>query len=151
VRPETREKLLASIRRIVKAECEASGAVVAPVFQMTRHLPITVNDESMMKTLAASFKEYFKDNFDTNIMATTISEDFSVLATPQGRPCAFWHWGGIDEALWDRSLREGKLDVIPANRTARFAPVKQPTMQTGIDALCIAALAFFDEKLQNKL
>ena len=51
VRPETREKLLASIRRIIKAECEASGSTVAPVFKMTRHLPNTVNDESMMKSL----------------------------------------------------------------------------------------------------
>jgi metal-dependent amidase/aminoacylase/carboxypeptidase family protein len=151
VRPETREKLLASIRRVVKAECEASGAMAAPVFKMTRHLPITVNDESMTKTLAASFKEYFRDNFDANIMTTTISEDFSVLAASQGRPYVFWHWGGIEEGLWDQRLEEGRLDDIPANHTARFAPVIQPTMRTGINALCVAALAFFDEKLQHKL
>jgi metal-dependent amidase/aminoacylase/carboxypeptidase family protein len=151
VRPETREKLLASIRRIVKAECEASGSTVAPVFRMTRHLPNTVNDESMMKTLVKSFSEYFGDDFDANIPTTTISEDFSVLATAQGRPCAFWHWGGIEEGLWDQRLKEGRIDDIPANHTARFAPVIQPTMRTGINALCVAALAFFDEKLQHRL
>ncbi|KAH8661238.1 amidohydrolase [Ilyonectria robusta] len=147
VRPETREKLLASIRRVVIAECEASGATVAPVFKMTRHLPVTVNDESMMKTLEMSFKEHFGDDFDSNIMATTIAEDFSVLASSQGKPCAFWHWGGIEEGLWDQRLKEGRLDDIPANHTARFAPVIQPTMRTGINALCIAALTFFNQKL----
>jgi metal-dependent amidase/aminoacylase/carboxypeptidase family protein len=151
VRPETREKLLASIRRIIKAECEASGSTVPPVFKMTRHMPNTVNDESMMKTLVKSFSEYFEDEFDANIPTTTISEDFSVLATSQGRPSAFWHWGGIEEGLWDQRLKEGKIDDIPANHTARFAPVIQPTMRTGIHALCVAALAFFDERLQYRL
>ncbi|CCF36985.1 amidohydrolase [Colletotrichum higginsianum] len=147
VRPETREKLLASIRRVVEAECEASGATAAPVFKMTRHLPVTVNDESMTTTLAAGFREHFGSDFDANITATTISEDFSVLATSQGKPCAFWHWGGIEEGLWDQKLKEGRLEEIPANHTARFAPVIQPTLQTGIDALCVAALTFFRKKL----
>jgi metal-dependent amidase/aminoacylase/carboxypeptidase family protein len=151
VRPETREQLLASIQRIVKAECEASSAMAAPVFKMTRHLPITVNDESMMKTLVTSFKGHFKDDFDANIMTTTISEDFSILAASQGKPSVFWHWGGIGQELWDQKLEEGRLDDIPANHTARFAPVIQPTMRTGIDALCVAALAFFNEKLEHKL
>lgn len=151
VRPETREKVLAAIRRIVTAECEASGSTVPPVFKMTRHLPNTVNDESMMKTLAKSFSEHFGDRFDANIPTTTIAEDFSVLATSQGRPCAFWHWGGVEEGLWDQRLKEGRIDDIPANHTARFAPVIQPTMQTGINALCIAALTFLNERLQQKL
>lgn len=151
VRPETREKFLSSIQRIVKAECEASGSTIPPVFKMTRYLPNTVNDESMMKTLARSFKEHFGDDFDANIPTTTISEDFSVLATSQGRPCVFWHWGGIEEGLWDRKLKEGRIDDIPANHTARFAPVIHPTMRTGIHALCVAAFAFFEEKTQQKL
>ncbi|KFZ03173.1 hypothetical protein V502_11171 [Pseudogymnoascus sp. VKM F-4520 (FW-2644)] len=151
VRPQTREKLLTSIRRIVKAECEASGSTVEPVFRMTRHLPNTVNDESMMKTLAKSFSEHFGDNFDANIPTTTIAEDFSVLATSQGRPCAFWHWGGIEEGLWDQRLKEGRIDDIPANHTARFAPAIHPTMRTGINALCVAALAFLDKKSQQSL
>lgn len=149
VRPETRKKLLTSIRRIIHAECEASGSTVPPVFRMTRHLPNTVNDSSMMKTLVKSFGEYFGDKFDANIPTTTISEDFSVLATSQGRPCVFWHWGGIEEGLWDRMAEEGRIDDIPANHTARFAPVIQPTMRTGIDALCVAALAFFDRDVSQ--
>jgi len=151
VRPETREKLLSSIRRIVKAECEASGSTVAPVFKMTRFLPNTINDESMMNTLAKSFSKHFGDNFDANIPTTTISEDFSVLATSQGRPCVFWHFGGIEEGLWDQRAREGRIDDIPANHTARFAPVVQPTMRTGIQALCVAALTFFGLEVGHRL
>ncbi|KAI1815522.1 amidohydrolase [Poronia punctata] len=149
VKPETRVKLLASIRRIVKAECEASGSTIAPAFRITRHLPNTVNDEWMAKTLAKSFDEHFQGSFDPDIPTTTIAEDFSVLATSQGRPSAFWHWGGIDETLWDQKLNEGRIDDIPANHTARFAPTIHPTLQTGVHALCVAALTFFDEKLRR--
>jgi metal-dependent amidase/aminoacylase/carboxypeptidase family protein len=151
VRTETREKLLASIRRIVKAECEASGATIAPIFKMTRHMPTTVNDESMMKTLVASFKEHFEDEFDADIVTTTISEDFSILGVSQNKPCAFWHWGGVEAELWDQKMTEGRVNDIPANHTSRFAPVIQPTMQTGVHALCVAALAFFEDKSQHKL
>ncbi|KAK0622564.1 amidohydrolase [Immersiella caudata] len=143
VKPETRQKLLASMGRIVNAECEASGATVPPVFKMTRHLPNTFNDEAMTKTLSKSFTEHFGGSFDPNIPTTTIAEDFSILATSQGRPCAFWHWGGIEEGLWDAKAKEGATEDIPANHTSRFAPAIQPTMQTGIDALCVAALTFF--------
>lgn len=145
VKPETREKLLASIQRIVKAECEASGSTVPPVFKMTRHLPSTFNDELMTKTLSQSFEEHFENSFDPNIPTTTIAEDFSILATSRGRPCVFWHWGGIEEGVWDQHLKEGTTEEIPANHTSRFAPAIQPTMQTGIEALCVAALTFFGQ------
>jgi metal-dependent amidase/aminoacylase/carboxypeptidase family protein len=153
VRPETREKLLASIRRVVKAECEASGSTIPPVFKVTRHLPNTVNDESMMRTLESSFAKHFGERYDRDIPTTTISEDFSVLGTSVGKPCAFWHWGGIEEGLWDQKVKERRVEDIPANHTARFAPAIQPTMRTGIEALCVAALAFFQgkEKVQSRI
>jgi metal-dependent amidase/aminoacylase/carboxypeptidase family protein len=151
VRPETRAKLVSSIRRIVKAECEASGSPVDPVFKITRHLPNTVNDESMSKTLARSFCEHFGERFDPDIPTTSISEDFSVLATSQGKPCVFWHWGGVEAKLWDQMAEEGRTEDIPANHTAQFAPVVQPTMSTGIQAFCVAALTFFGGKTQHHL
>lgn len=149
VRPGTREKLLSSIRRIVKAECEASGSPVEPEFKMTRHLPNTVNDESMAKTLARSFSDHFGERFEPDIPTTSISEDFSVLATSQGKPCVFWHWGGVEEKLWDQMAKEGRTEDIPANHTAQFAPVIQPTMSTGTEAFCVAALTFFGGKTQH--
>lgn len=151
VRPETREKLLSSIHRVVRAECEASGSPTPPSFKITRHLPTTVNDESMMRTLTRSFSAHFGDAFDADIPTTTIAEDFSVLATSQGRPCAFWHWGGVDAELWDRRLEEGRIDQVPANHTARFAPVVQPTLRTGVEALSVAALAFLGGGLGQRL
>lgn len=144
VRPDTREKLLASIRRVVEAECQASSATAPPSYKITRHLPVTVNDGPMMKKLTGTFEDHFGDVYDSDMPATTLSEDFSVLATSQGKPSVFWHWGGVDHEFWDKKVKEGRtLEDIPANHTSKFAPVLDPTMRTGIDALVVAALTFF--------
>lgn len=148
VRPETREKLLASIRRVVEAECQASDATAPPQYKITRHLPVTVNDASMMKTLTGSFRHHFGDAFDADLPATTLSEDFSVLATSKGKPSLFWHWGGVEAEFWDKKAAEGRtLEDVPANHTSKFAPVLDPTMRTGTDALVIGALTFLNEQL----
>jgi metal-dependent amidase/aminoacylase/carboxypeptidase family protein len=151
VKPETRTKVLAAVRRIVKAECEASGATKEPIFKLTRYLPNTVNDGLMTKRLATSFTELFGDNFNPDIPITTIAEDFSILGTSQGRPCAFWHFGGTDESLWDRKVSEGKMEDVPMNHSSNFAPVIHPTMRTGVKALCIAALTFLNKSQHCKL
>lgn len=151
VRSETRAKLLHSIKRVVKAECEASGATKEPLIEVTRYLPNTVNDEAMANRLKVCFGEYFEGNFDSDIPVTTIAEDFSILATSQGVPCAFWHWGGIDPALWDEKLKQGRLQDVPVNHSSGFAPAIHPTMRTGIDTLCVAALEFFGQRPQHRL
>lgn len=147
VKPETREQLLASIRRVVDAECQASAATAPPVYKVTRHLPLTSNDAGMMNTLSGTFRAHFGDRYTSEMDTQTVSEDFSVLATSQNRPYVFWHIGGVEGSLWDQKEAEGRLlDDIPANHSSNFAPVLDPTMRTGIDALVIAALTFFQEK-----
>ena len=96
----------------------------------------------MTRLLSRNFAEHFGTDFDPDIPTTTIAEDFSILATSQGRPCVFWHWGGIEEGVWDEHAREGTTEDIPANHTSRFAPAIQPTLRTGVEALCVAALTF---------
>ena len=143
VKPETREKILSSIHRIVEAECMASGSPKPPQFRQTRRFPPTDNDRNITEQLALSFKEHFKDNFDADTPRTNVSEDFSTLGTSQGRPCSFWFIGGIDHGLWNAAERDGRLlEDVPGNHSAHFAPAVQPTMRAGVDALCLAALTF---------
>lgn len=143
VKPETREKIISSIRRIVEAECMASGSPKPPLFTPTRRFPPTVNDEKLATQLAEEFEGHFGHSFDGNVPATNASEDFSILGTSQGRPCAFWFVGGTDPELWDAAERKGTLlEDVPNNHSALFAPVVQPTLRTGVDALCLAALTF---------
>ncbi|MCJ1235970.1 hypothetical protein MMC14_003946 [Varicellaria rhodocarpa] len=141
---ETREKVLAAIRRIVKAECEASGAPDPPLIESTSSFPLTMNDESVTKKLAAAFGNAFKD-FDDDLPRVNGSEDFSYLGTSIGRPCSFWLIGGTDPKTFDDAKEKGRLsEDIPVNHSPFFAPVMQPTIGIGMDALTLAAMTFLD-------
>jgi amidohydrolase len=143
VKLETRQQIISSIKRIVEAECLASGSPKPPVITPTRRFPPTTNDKYAATQLAASFADHFEEDFDGDIPRTNVAEDFSTLATSQGVPSSFWLFGGIDPELWDKAQGDDALvQQIPGNHSALFAPVIQPTMKTGTDALCLAALTF---------
>jgi hypothetical protein len=40
------------------------------------------------------------------------------------------------------ALAEGRLDSLPGNHSPHFAPVIEPTLTTGIQALTVAARAW---------
>ncbi|KAL5365143.1 hypothetical protein BJX96DRAFT_181410 [Aspergillus floccosus] len=144
VKLDVREKIVAAIRRIVEAECAASGSPKPPVFTPTRRFPPTVNDGDAASRVAATFATHF-DDFDADVPRTNVSEDFSTLATCRDIPSCFWLLGGIDPELWDRAQAESRMEDIPGNHSALFAPVIQPTMRAGVDALCLAALTFLEK------
>ena len=139
----TRERVLSSMRRIVKAECEASKSPKDPLIEPTTRFPLTVNDDNIASELASSFTEWFKEDFDSGQPPINGSEDVSILASSIGKPYNFWFFGGIDHELWDRAQKEGRLfEDVPANHSAFYAPTIQPTLRVGYEALCVAALTF---------
>lgn len=143
IHASTREKVLAAIRRVVNAESEASNATKKPLIEPTSQFPFTNNDEEITKALEGTFGRHFGDQFDADAPRLGGSEDFSILATSVNRPCCFWTVGGIDHDKWDEAERNGTLDDdIPVNHSPFFAPVIQPTMKAGVDALAVAALTF---------
>ena len=95
----TREKVLASIRRIIKAECEASNSPKEPLIEATTRFPLTINDDDVASRLASSFGDFFKQDFDSDTPTVNGSEDVSVLATSINKPCNFWFVGMVDPVL----------------------------------------------------
>lgn len=138
-----RSRVLAAIRRIVKGECEASGCTKEPWIEETTKFPLSVNDEGVTNSVHDSFREFFGDRFDPNTAPSTASEDYSILGSSQGKPCCFWFFGGVDEKLWDEAKKKSRLaEDISVNHSPFFAPVIQPALGTGVNALCLAALTF---------
>ena len=73
------------------------------------------------------------------------SEDFSDIPTALGVPYTYWGIGGIDPDVdvYRAAARAGGVSQdIPVNHAATFAPVLQPTLDTGTQALVVAALAW---------
>jgi hippurate hydrolase len=138
----TRTRVLEAIERVVRAECEASGAPEAPEFERTAAFPPTVNSEEATRRVADAFAAYFGDKAAT-IGLQTASEDMSKIPQAFGVPFTYWGIGGIDPEMYAEAVRNGTVDRdVPVNHSPTFAPVPQPTLDTGVNALTVASLAW---------
>ncbi|MCJ1391752.1 hypothetical protein MMC18_004617 [Xylographa bjoerkii] len=140
--PEIQERLLIGIKRIVHAECVASGATQEPTIKTIMHAPPTINAQAPYEVLNESFHAYFQGDLCKG-EPKGASEDFSILATARNAPYLFWNFGCVDPDQWAEAERKGTTAQIPGPHTARFAPAIQPTMSTAVDSFALAALTFF--------
>jgi len=71
------------------------------------------------------------------------SEDFSDIPNALGTPYTYWGLGGTDEQQYRTAEDAGRIaQDIPVNHSSTFAPVIQPTLDSGTEALVVAALAW---------
>jgi amidohydrolase len=139
---QTRTTVLDAIRRIVIAECQASRSPSEPEFELYDRFPPTVNDADATARVHAAFAHHFGDAL-TELPLQSASEDFSDLPTALHVPYTYWGIGGTDPDTHRAAVAAGTVDTeIPVNHSAAFAPVIQPTLDTGTSALIIAALAW---------
>lgn len=137
---EVRSKTLASITRIAQAESTASGADKEPTVTSMHTFPVTVVDDDAMQAIAAVFREHFgTDRVVESPSPLAGSEDVGFFGTAAGVPTAFWFWGGYDQQRFEDAAAAGK--PVPSNHSPEFAPVLEPTLSTGIEALTVAALS----------
>jgi hippurate hydrolase len=138
----TRTAMLDAIRRIVTAECAASGSGRAPEFELYDRFPVTDNDEATTARVAEAFTSFFGDRA-VPIPQLPASEDFGEIPAALGVPYTYWAIGGTDPGAFAAAEQAGRLNQdIPVNHAAGFAPVVQPTVDTGTQALVVAALAW---------
>ena len=138
----TRSAMLDAIRRIVTAECQASRSSPDPEFEPYEHYPLTTNDDAATTRVADAFTACFGDRAQT-LPQQSASEDFSDIPAALGAPYTYWGIGGIDPDTYRAAEQAGRVQQdIPVNHSPKFAPVIQPTLDTGTQALITAALAW---------
>ncbi|KAJ5773048.1 Amidohydrolase [Penicillium paradoxum] len=140
-----RKRICASIHRIIEAECKAAGAVQKPEIKLVSSSPSTINDGRTIDALRETFQPYFGDDL-VDMEPPTASEDFSLLATAAGAPYVIWMFGGTDSQTWEDAVAKGTVDELPSNHSPFFAPVIQPTLRTGVDAIALGALTFLKKQ-----
>ena len=141
-----RTRILESVRRIVRAECDAGKCPKEPLFERTRDFPLTINHEETLGTVTEAFGKHFGDHFSTDLPAVLGSEDFGILGSAIDRPYVFWVFGGVGKEEWEEREKAGTLNELPVNHSPFFAPVIQPTLKTGMEALAVAFLGFAGKK-----
>jgi len=140
-----RARVLEKVERIVRAEATASGAEEEPIITFDHTLPPTINDVHATARLVLAFDAAFGEGTVIDPGMFTGSEDVSWFARDAGVPLVFWFWGGVDAQTYADAKAAGTIDRdIPTNHSPYFAPVLQPTLGRGVDALVVAAREFLD-------
>jgi hippurate hydrolase len=141
----TRSRMLEAIRRTVTAECQASGCMRDPELERFGRFPVTDNDPAVTNRVASAFGDFFGEKA-TTMAPLMASEDFSDVPTALGVAYTYWGLGGIDAETYRRAEAADRTGQdIPVNHSPAFAPVLQPTLDAGTQALVVAALAWLAE------
>ena len=143
---EVLQHTVASFRRVVYAECQASGDSRLPIIKKIEDVPPLMSDDDMIAFITEEFQNYFGKDRVERMSLNTAADDFGILA-PEGVPYACWNFGSEDYKKWQRAHDGGELDCLPGIYSSKYAPQIQPTLETETHALALAALAFLaDDK-----
>lgn len=137
-----RKRVLAAIERIVNAEAEASGAPRKPEITPLDRYPLNLNDEAASNRIAEAFRAHFSPARVHHTGPAPASEDFGCFGTAWHVPSVFWFVGGTDPETYAKAKAAGTLNKLPVNHSPQFAPVIHPTLETGVETLVVAALAW---------
>ena len=137
-----RKRVLAAIERVVNAEAEASGAPRKPEITPLDQYPLNFNDEAASNRIAEAFRAHFSSARVHHTGPAPASEDFGCFGTAWHVPSVFWFVGGTDPETYAKAKAAGTLNKLPVNHSPQFAPVIHPTLETGVETLVVAALAW---------
>lgn len=144
----TRDLVRNAVERIIGSEAAASAAPRPPDLTWMASAPLLVSDPAATEVTVAAFAKHFGERRLMPMPLVTASEDVGVFGEAAGIPTVFWFWGGLDTETVLAALRDGKLDSLPGNHSPQFAPLIEPTLSTGVQALVVAALTQFATSAQ---
>jgi len=137
-KPEVREKLLAGINRTAKAAAAMAGAP-EPVVEFGDGGAAVINDEAVVQRTVAALKSKFDAARVVQVPPITASEDFSEYVNA-GVPSMFFFVGVSDPQEVAESLKPGGKP-LPFNHSPFFAPVPEPSIKMGVQAMTTAVLS----------
>jgi amidohydrolase len=134
--PEVRAKILAGVTRTARAVAEMSGAP-SPVVVIDEGGKAVVNDAALTERTAKVFKAAFGDKAILAPAPGPASEDYSEFIIA-GVPSVFFNLGGLDPKAMAEARGAGR--PVAANHSPFFAPVPEPTIRTGVEAMSLAVI-----------
>lgn len=138
-----KDHIISAVERICCAECQASNAPRNPEITHIDSYPMTENDIEATEKLAEAFHAQFGDKaFETE--PASASEDFSIFGRNWKVPYVFWFVGGTDPKTFLEAQKNNTINNIPSNHSPMFAPVINPTLKTGLQAMMTAALVWLE-------
>lgn len=140
---DVRQKLLEGIKRIARAQAQSAGLPenLMPIVKIeSDYTPSTYNNPALTARVVRAMEASLGENRVMERPPSMGGEDFSQFGRTAEDVPTFIYWvGGVDPASW-RAASEGKIAPPPANHSPQFAPVPEPTLKTGVQAMTAAAL-----------
>ena len=139
-KPEVRQRILASIERIVKGVALTMNIPEdrAPVVKVSEGTGSTYNDPQLLERLSVAFKQALGEENVVKLPPIMASEDFGYFSLDQKIPTTIFWLGASDPAKVKQSRESGV--ALPGLHSALFAPVPEPTLRTGVKAMTSAVL-----------
>ncbi len=134
--PEVRKGLADGIQRTAAAVAAMAGAP-APDVKINTGATAVVNDAALAERTGAVFKAAFGAKAIREEEPGSASEDYSVFILA-GVPSMYFGIGGADPAKLADAKAKGV--ELPGNHSPMFAPLPEPSIRTGVEAMTIAVM-----------
>jgi len=129
---EVRQRVLASIERIVKAEALAAGAPREPLVEFANAgVAAVFNDPVLTSRLASALRTAMGPQRVVEMSAKMTSEDFTEYGRA-GVPSVLLHIGAVSPAALADAKRTGV--PVPAPHSPQWLPDLEPTLKAAVQA-----------------
>ena len=134
---EVRKHLLAAIERIADAEAASANAPKKPIVQVTESVGAVYNDPQLSERLAGVLKQVLGENNVIQGHPIMGSDDFAEYRQ-FGVPSAMLALGAVEPGKFATAQKSG--EALPGPHSPYFAPDREPSLKTGIEAETAAVL-----------
>jgi hippurate hydrolase len=136
---EVFQHIYSALIRMAQAEAAASNAPKPPEVSIMEASQATYNDPDPTSQVVTALTHHFGADRVKEVAAATASEDFSLYGhVPGGAgvPSFYYFLGITDPELYQR-----KQGDVPGPHSPYYAPDREPSLKTGLQALTVAALS----------
>jgi metal-dependent amidase/aminoacylase/carboxypeptidase family protein len=135
---DTRARMIEGVERTAKAVAMMAGAP-PPELKITSGAKAVINDAELAARSGAVLKAAFGERAPLSPAPGSASEDYSEFIIA-GVPSFYFGIGGLDpKAVATRT-------PLPGNHSPEFAPVPEPTIRTGTEAMSLVLLDVLQKK-----
>ena len=134
---DVRKHLLAAIERIADAEAASANAPKKPMVQVTESVGAVYNDPQLNERLVGVLKQVLGENNVVKGHPIMGSDDFAEYRQ-FGVPSAMLALGAVEPAKFAAAQKTG--ENLPGPHSPFFAPDREPSLKTGIEAETAAVL-----------
>src|SRR5882672_1002243 len=136
-KPEVRDRLIAAIERIAKAESAAAMAPKEPLVKVVESTKATYNDPALAERVGKVLRDALGADYVLQPPPEMGAEDFSEFVGA-GVPSVYLWVGAVAPAKIAAAKAGGP--PLPTTHSSLFAPDREPTLRTAVLAETLAAL-----------